>query len=113
MLAILELLKGRGISPHQAILEVLMKGENYGLGIRDEVKERTGVDLGPGTLYPALHALERDGLVKAREGEKTAERGGRAKVYYELTAEGARAAVGIRDQVASLYGWTPGVVHGR
>jgi PadR family transcriptional regulator len=97
-------LRGRSVPPQQAILEILVRGENYGLGIRDAIRERTGVEIGPGTLYPALHALERDGLLEAREADPSAERGGRPKVYYRLSALGVRAALDIREQMSGLYG---------
>lgn len=91
---------------HQAILEVLVSGEKYGVEIRDEISRRTSREVGPGSLYPALRTLKDDGLVSSREGEGTAIRGGRPKVYYALTPTGRRAADEARRVMADLYGFT-------
>src|SRR5260221_11359618 len=42
-----------------------------------------------GTLYPALHQMERAGLLKAAWRESAA---GRARKYYSLTSKGRRRA---------------------
>jgi PadR family transcriptional regulator, regulatory protein PadR len=86
------------ISAKSALLQALITGPGYGLVLIERVKERTksAVVLGQGSIYPALRALERDGLLRSWDGETTPERGGRPRRYYELTAEGRRAA--FRDQ---------------
>lgn len=95
----------RGVSAQQAVLEVLVRGENYGVGIRDLIRERCGLDFGPGSLYTALHALEREGLVESHAGDTIQNRGGRPRIYYKLTALGERTALRVREQVSALYGW--------
>ena len=68
------------------VLSVLAEGPQYGYRILQrlsEVSEGT-VDLKPGTLYPMLHRLETDKLIKARwEKEST-----RPRKWYELTKLG-------------------------
>ena len=93
------------ISSRQAILEVLVRGENYGVGIRNLVLERSGgaIDLGPGRLYPALRSLERDGLITSSPGETTTARVGRPRIYHRLTAEGRRAATAHREQLVNFF----------
>lgn len=92
------------ISTQTAILQALLKGEAYGVEVMDRVEEATGgrVQLGPGSLYPAFRALERDGLVTSREGEPLPERGGRPRVYYKLTGLGERAAHEEREVLTGL-----------
>jgi len=91
------------ISAKAALLQALIQGEGFGLDLIDRVKTRTGgkVVLGPGSVYPALREMERDGLLKSREGDPLPERGGRPRIYYKLTAAGARAAV---EQAATVRG---------
>ena len=57
---------------------------------------------GQGSVYPALRELEQEGLVKSYEGEALAERGGRPRRYYRLTAEGRRAANDQRELMGVL-----------
>lgn len=86
------------ISSKAALLQALITGPGFGLDLIERVKERTkgAVVLHQGSIYPALRALEREGLLRSWEGETAPGRGGTPRRYYELTAEGRRAAV--RDQ---------------
>jgi PadR family transcriptional regulator PadR len=87
-----------------ALLQALVQGEGFGLELIERVKERTNGEilLHQGSVYPALRALEREGLVESYEGEPLPERGGRPRRYYHLTAEGARAAMGQREAILGL-----------
>ena len=74
------------------LLAILRLGDRaYGVTIRTEISERAGRTVAPGALYTALDRLEDKGLVKARVGEPTPQRGGRAKRYVTVTASGAKA----------------------
>lgn len=44
-----------------------------------------------GSVYTTLDRLEQKGYLKSWTGEPTAERGGRAKRYYEVQASGQKA----------------------
>ena len=65
--------------------------EAYGTTIRREIDRRVGRDVSVGALYATLERLETKGLVRTRDGEPTAQRGGRAKRFYALSAAGVRA----------------------
>ena len=71
------------------ILQSLAPAPQHGWAIAERVEQRSGdaLRIQQGSLYPALHRLERRGLVKARWG--TSDHNRRAK-YYELTARGRR-----------------------
>jgi len=86
-----------------ALLQALVEGESYGLELIERVKEMTKgeVKIIQGSVYPALRELEDEGLAKSYDGEPLAERGGRPRRYYKLTASGQRAA---RQQATALYG---------
>jgi DNA-binding PadR family transcriptional regulator len=64
----------------------------YGMAVRREITERTGRDVAIGAVYATLERLEAKGLARSRTGEATAERGGRARRFFEITRSG-RAAV--------------------
>jgi len=75
------------------VLFALMRlGEGaYGVKVRQEIVDRTGRDVSIGSVYTALHRLEKRGMVRAWMGEPTTERGGRRKRHYRLLPAGAKA----------------------
>ena len=82
------------------ILEVIAQGPSYGYEITQTVAERSNgyFELKEGSLYPALHRLERQKLLRAfwREAD------GRRRKYYELTDAGrAELAARKRSWLAS------------
>jgi transcriptional regulator len=72
------------------ILCVLARGAQHGYGIAAELKERSEevVQVGEGSLYPALQRLLVDGLLKAEW--KSTDNNRRAR-YYSLSAAGRKA----------------------
>jgi len=68
------------------ILDALVHEPSHGYRIAQRIKERSeGVlDFREGTLYPALHKLENDGLVESSEGLAN----GRPRRYYRITKSG-------------------------
>ena len=71
------------------ILQALRTGPLHGLAVsrRLDGETRGMVRVEEGALYPALHRLERDGLVEGRWGRTEENR--RAK-FYRLTRKGRR-----------------------
>jgi DNA-binding PadR family transcriptional regulator len=69
------------------VLAILSEGESYGYAIIKRVDELSGGELQwtDGMLYPVLHRLERNGLVKASWGRSES---GRRRKYYRLTDRG-------------------------
>lgn len=64
-------------------------GENaYGVTIRNEIEKRAERQVSVGALYSTLSRLEEKKYVSSDVRGATAERGGRAKRYYELSALG-------------------------
>jgi transcriptional regulator len=70
------------------ILAVVAQEPLHGYAIIEELKRRSGgaLSLPEGTVYPALHRLERGGLLAS--SWSTAE--GRRRRVYQLTARGRR-----------------------
>ncbi|HEY1470908.1 MAG TPA: PadR family transcriptional regulator [Candidatus Acidoferrum sp.] len=71
------------------ILRTLALGPNHGWAISERIHQISSkvLQVQQGSLYPALHRLERRGWIKARWGASDNNR--RAK-YYELTATGRK-----------------------
>ena len=69
------------------VLSLLKDGDKYGYQMADEPAESSDhtFELKEGTLYPLLHAMEKEGLVKSYKKEGP---GGRERKYYTLTAAG-------------------------
>lgn len=69
------------------LLKTISHGAMYGYQICKRVNAQTDghFDLREGSLYPALHRLEKDGLLKSF-WEKTD--AGRRRKYYEITEKG-------------------------
>ena len=70
----------------------------FGLGIIEELG-RHGYRLGPGTIYPLLHSMERRGWLRL-DSEIVA---GRKRKTYAATAAGRRALKLARSRVRELY----------
>ena len=80
------------------ILSILADGSKYGYSLQQSLSEasRGMVDLKAGTLYPLLHRLEADKLIKSKWDDST----GRKRKWYELTAKGKRR---LGQQAAQWY----------
>jgi PadR family transcriptional regulator len=78
------------------ILRTLALEPQHGWGISERVQQMSNdvLRVQQGSLYPALHRLERRGWIKARWG--TSENNRRAK-YYELTKTGRRQLATEQD----------------
>ena len=81
-----------GSLEHIVLLAVMRLGsEAYGMTVRREIERATGRDISIGAVYATLTRLESKGLINSYAGEPTAERGGRAKRYFRMTADGTTA----------------------
>src|SRR5688572_15572507 len=71
------------------ILHTLELGPLHGYGIAQRLEQVTGgtVDVGPGSLFPALYRLEHKGWLRGKWGESDL---GRRARHYTLTAAGRR-----------------------
>jgi len=84
---------------HEALLLALLAdGPHHGYQLALELEQRSGgaFRFNHGTLYPILHKLEQEGLIR---GDWLDERGRRKRKSYSLTAVG-------RDRLArQIAGW--------
>jgi transcriptional regulator len=95
------------------VLEVLSRGPSYGYEICQTAQERSRglFELKEGSLYPALHRLERQKLLSSywEEAEN------RRRKYYKLTLAGQRALQARRrewEQFAAGISGIFGAAHG-
>lgn len=90
------------VSAKAAFLCALRIGAACGADLITSVQTWTGISIGQGSAYPALRALEEEGLATSWEGDPTPVRGGRARRYYKLTSKGKAAASRISEVLVSL-----------
>ncbi len=78
------------------LLAALHAEPKHGYAVIEHVRRTSGgrFDYPEGTVYPALHRLEADGLLKSRWSEVD----GRRRRVYELTASGKKALDGRRRE---------------
>jgi PadR family transcriptional regulator PadR len=83
------------------ILKTVALEPQHGWAISERVQQMSNdaLRIQQGSLYPALHRLERRGLIKAHWG--TSENNRRAK-YYELSSDGRQQLEVEKDAWAKL-----------
>ena len=70
----------------------------FGLAMMEEL-EHHGYSIGPGTLYPLLHGLERAGLLKSQSKKVR----GRHRRVYTITSTGRKALKKATEKVDELH----------
>ena len=80
-----DLLRG---SLDMMVLAVLDQGDQYGYVIQKKIRGASGgkVSMSAGTMYPLLHRLEGEKLIRSRWDDST----GRRRKWYALTAAGRK-----------------------
>lgn len=91
-----ELLKG---STPLLVMSVLKSEDLYGYKIINELEIRSdnAFEMSEGTLYPILHALEKEGYLESYWQEVD----GRSRKYYHLTDKGLKQFVEKKKEFAS------------
>ena len=86
------------------LLAVLRLADDaYSTAVRAELETRTGRSVARGAVYVTLDRLLKKGYLSSRMGDPTPERGGRAKRYFALTAEGKVALRTAREALLKLW----------
>lgn len=91
-----------GASTRMLVLAVVAKEASYGYEIIRAVNaEADGLFVWrEGTMYPVLHKLEKEGLVRAQWQEADT---GRRRKYYYITAEGRDALAEGKERWSALH----------
>jgi DNA-binding PadR family transcriptional regulator len=92
------------------LLAALAPGPGHGYAIIELVRESSdgAFDLREGTVYPALHRMERAGLVRSRWSREA----GRRRRVYEVTAKGKRELDRHRGEWRQFAGAMQAVLEG-
>jgi PadR family transcriptional regulator, regulatory protein PadR len=80
--------------------------EVYGLWLIEEL-HRHGYNLSPGTLYPILHWLENEGLLRSRQQVVH----GKIRKYYRTTSAGQRTLREAKERIMELVNEIIGEAH--
>jgi PadR family transcriptional regulator, regulatory protein PadR len=90
------------------LLAVIRLGDDaYGVPISREIEQRTGREAALGSVYAALERMEEKSLVTSRLGEATAVRGGRAKRFFRVSAQGLGEAREAQRVLTALWHGLP------
>lgn len=90
------------------LLALIRLGDDaYGVPIGKVIQESSGRDVALGSVYITLERLEAKGLVTSERGEPTAVRGGRAKTFFRITAQGLREVRNAQRTLVRLWGGVP------
>jgi DNA-binding PadR family transcriptional regulator len=79
------------------VLHHAAEGEIHGAWMSRELAEH-GYEISPGTLYPTLHRLETEGLLRSRSAVEA----GRSRRLYEITPEGRKVLGRTRKALREL-----------
>ena len=79
------------------VLSLLRESDKYGYQMISDLALRSEqvFELKEGTLYPVLHALEKDGALRAYEKEAPS---GRTRRYYSITPKGRQLLEEKKEQ---------------
>ena len=89
------------------LLAVLRLGRDaYGASVTLELESQGGRVVSVAAVHTTLDRLEQKGCLDARLGEPTAERGGKRKKYFRVTALGQRA---LKASLAAIRSLTVGL----
>jgi len=96
--------------PELLALRLLTAREMYGYELARAIRESTrdAISLGEGVLYPALHAMEARGFLKARRRTVA----GRTRVYYTVTPKGQRRLGELNNEWRRIAGGVDSVLAG-
>jgi len=79
------------------LMVALLNKEAYGVTVAEELKAQANRELSISAIHAVLHRLEEKGFVKSKMGGASAERGGRRKRLFSITAHGRNALEELRD----------------
>ncbi|MEX2234116.1 MAG: helix-turn-helix transcriptional regulator [Cyclobacteriaceae bacterium] len=85
------------------LLVGILGKEAYSFKVAEEFESQTERAVSIGAVHSTLTRLEDKGFLKSEMGKSTAERGGRRKRIYTITAYGRRVLEVSRDFRVSLW----------
>ncbi|WP_149241722.1 PadR family transcriptional regulator [Dyadobacter sp. 32] len=89
------------------LMIAILDGQAYGVTVSQEIEQHTGRVVTFGAVHNTLIRLEEKGFVTSELGGATAERGGRRKRLFKVTALGKSALTDIRQLRNNLWKLMP------
>jgi DNA-binding PadR family transcriptional regulator len=90
------------------LLTIAVLGDQaYGVSITQEIEEQTGRIVDFSSVHTTLKRLEEKGFLHSTMGGATAERGGRRKRFFSITAAGLRALQEIQEIRSRMWSIIP------
>ena len=84
-----------------------LQGHAYGVNITHDIIEQTGRSVRLNQVHASLQRLEDKGMITSHLGEPTAERGGRRKRIFTITAYGQQTLHDIQTVRTNLWNELP------
>ena len=88
----------------------ILYDDAYGLGVTDEIEQRTGRTVTVSSVHKALMRLEQKGFLRSHMGGATEARGGRKKRLFTITNSGKEVLRDAREMRNALWQAIPRVV---
>ena len=85
----------------------ILDEEAYGVTVTQEIEQKTGRSVGFSTVHTTLQRLEEKGYLSSHMGGATAERGGRRKRFFAVTAAGRKALQEVKQVREELWSSLP------
>ena len=79
-----------------------LKGDAYGVTVRQEIQSRTDRRVAIGAVYACLERLERKGYLNSTVSDPQPVPGGRSRKYFRLTRGGAAALQSSREMMQRM-----------
>jgi DNA-binding PadR family transcriptional regulator len=84
-----------------------LKDNAYGVSIRKQICKDMGDKWSFASIYQPLDNLVRKQLVRRIKGDPTAKRGGKSKFYYEVTPDGLRNLLKLKEAHEQVWAGIP------
>jgi len=85
------------------LMVALLEEDAYGVSITEQLKMQANRDITISATHAVLHRLEEKGFVKSKMGGASAERGGRRKRIFRITAYGRNTLEELRNTRNSIW----------
>jgi PadR family transcriptional regulator, regulatory protein PadR len=85
------------------LITAMLREGAYGVIVVEELQKQAGRDISISAVHAVLHRLEEKGFVASFMGGSSAERGGRRKRLFKITAHGRQVIEELRDTRAAIW----------
>lgn len=85
------------------LMVALLGDDAYGVSITEQLKKQANRKITISATHAVLHRLEEKGFVKSKMGGASAERGGRRKRIFRITAYGRNTLEDLRNTRNSIW----------